>query len=84
MKIYNSDCGVIISKSLSCKSRHSVSHFSNDTPLKKEVNVSSSVFGIEIVGDNIFFVLHSSPVNYNKLITLNNNTLLSIKYRKLI
>lgn len=72
-KIYNSDCGVIISKSLSSKSRHSVSHFSSDTPLKKEVNVSSSVLGTETLGDEICSILHSSPTNYNKPISLNKN-----------
>lgn len=69
-EIYNSECGAIISKAFSSKSRHSVPHFSNDTPLKKEVNVSSSILGTETVGDKICSVLHSSPINYNKLILL--------------
>lgn len=80
-KIYNLDCGVIISKSLSSKSRHSVSHFSSDTPLKKEVNVSSSVLGTETLGDKICSVLHSSPTNYNKPISLNKRLPIEKKKR---
>lgn len=64
---------MIISKSLSSKSRYSVSHFSSDTPLKKEVNVSSSVLGTKTFGDETCSVLYSSPINYNKLISLNKN-----------
>lgn len=74
-KIYNSDCDVIISKSLSFKSTDSASHFSNETPVKKEVNVSSSILGIDTVGDVSFLVLHSSPEkNVHYKVMKGNNT----------
>jgi len=41
------------------------------------VNVSSSVLGIGTLSDKTCTVLHSSPTNYNKLISLNKH--LSIK-----
>lgn len=66
-EIYNSDCGAIISKSVSSRLRHSLSHFSSETPLKKEVNVSSSVLGTETVGDKTCSVLYSSPINYKAI-----------------
>lgn len=55
------------SKSLSFKSIDSVSHFFNEIPVKKEVNVSSSILGTDTTGDTFFPTFNSSPNKINEL-----------------